>query len=96
MVEKKPPVRRQRQPVAKTGTATARKRAPGPKAAERLPADVDRQALVRTAAYYRAQQRGFAPGRELEDWFAAEAEVAALTARAPAGKPRARGRKPAG
>jgi hypothetical protein len=26
-------------------------------------------------AYYRAQQRGFSPGYELEDWFAAETEV---------------------
>ena len=52
--------------------------------------------MVRTAAYYRAQTRGFAPGGDLEDWFAAEAEVAALTAPAPVGKARARGRKPAG
>jgi hypothetical protein len=26
-------------------------------------------------AYYRAEQRGFSPGYELEDWLAAEAEV---------------------
>lgn len=31
---------------------------------------------VREAAYYRALQRGFAPGLELEDWLAAEHEVA--------------------
>ncbi len=35
----------------------------------------DRQALIREAAYYSAARRGFAPGRELEDWLAAEAEV---------------------
>jgi hypothetical protein len=27
------------------------------------------------AAFYRAETRGFAPGRELEDWLAAEREV---------------------
>lgn len=31
--------------------------------------------LIAEAAYYRAKQRGFAPGRELEDWFEAESEV---------------------
>ena len=31
--------------------------------------------LISEAAYYRAKQRGFAPGHELEDWIAAEAEV---------------------
>lgn len=35
--------------------------------------DLRRQ--IEEAAYYRAQQRGFAPGYELEDWIAAEAEV---------------------
>ena len=31
--------------------------------------------LVAEKAYYRALARGFAPGHELEDWLAAEAEV---------------------
>jgi hypothetical protein len=35
--------------------------------------DVDN--LIAEAAYYRAQRRGFAPGHELDDWIAAEAEV---------------------
>ena len=30
--------------------------------------------LIAVAAYYRAEQRGFAPGDELNDWFEAEAE----------------------
>ena len=34
--------------------------------------------MVRMAAYFRAQQRGFAPGNEWEDWLAAEAEIGAL------------------
>jgi len=31
--------------------------------------------LVAVAAYYRAEQRQFAPGLELDDWLAAEAET---------------------
>jgi hypothetical protein len=34
-----------------------------------------RAALIARAAYFRALNRGFAPGSELEDWLAAEAEV---------------------
>jgi hypothetical protein len=35
----------------------------------------DRQACIAKAAYFIAEQRGFAPGRDLEDWLAAENEV---------------------
>ena len=31
--------------------------------------------LISEAAYYRAKQRGFAPGHELEDWIQAEQEI---------------------
>jgi hypothetical protein len=34
-----------------------------------------REAMIREAAYYRCLQRGFAPGHDLEDWLAAEAEL---------------------
>jgi DUF2934 family protein len=34
-----------------------------------------REAEIATAAYYRAEHRGFAPGNELADWLAAEREV---------------------
>lgn len=34
-----------------------------------------RAALIAEAAYYRAQQRGFAPGHEVQDWLAAESDV---------------------
>ena len=37
-----------------------------------------RHALIAQAAYLRAERRGFAPGHESDDWFAAEAEVDAL------------------
>lgn len=33
--------------------------------------------MIAEAAYYRAEKRGFAPGREMDDWLAAEAEIAA-------------------
>jgi len=35
----------------------------------------ERQRWIATAAYFRAQRRGFAAGREAEDWLAAEREV---------------------
>ncbi len=34
-----------------------------------------RNAMVRDAAYLRAEARGFEPGHELDDWLAAEHEV---------------------
>jgi len=34
-----------------------------------------RNALIARAAYFRALNRGFAPGHEVADWLAAEAEV---------------------
>jgi hypothetical protein len=37
-----------------------------------------RRAMIEEAAYLRAERRGFAPGFEVEDWLAAEAEVDAL------------------
>ena len=60
-----------------------RKRAPRKDAAA-PPAENDYQsfvdpqqrgALIARAAYFRAMNRGFAPGYELQDWLAAEAEV---------------------
>lgn len=36
---------------------------------------VDRLDCIATAAYYRAEARGFEPGRELDDWLEAEAEI---------------------
>lgn len=33
--------------------------------------------LIAESAYYKAEQRGFEPGHEIEDWLEAEAEVRA-------------------
>jgi len=67
---------------AQRARKSARKRAPRTDA--RLTsinlAGEDRQRLIREAAYFRAEQRGFAPGRELEDWLAAELEIDAMFA----------------
>ena len=35
----------------------------------------ERYDMVATAAYYRAECRGFAEGRDHDDWLAAEAEI---------------------
>jgi hypothetical protein len=36
----------------------------------------ERHTVIAEAAYFRAQRRGFEPGHELEDWLAAELEIA--------------------
>jgi len=37
----------------------------------------EREQWIATAAYFRAQRRGFTPGEEASDWIAAEAEIEA-------------------
>ena len=59
---------------------------PNPTAAVASPSptrmdDMPREQMIAEAAYYIAQKRGFAPGYELEDWLAAEAEIAGSTLR---------------
>jgi Protein of unknown function (DUF2934) len=73
----------------------ARKRAPRKRVAGTpsvaIPNFVDpgqRGALIARAAYFRAMRRGFAPGNELADWLAAEAEVDAELLRGTAGTAR--------
>ena len=36
----------------------------------------DKLVHIAVTAYYKAESRGFEPGRELQDWLEAEAEVA--------------------
>jgi hypothetical protein len=36
--------------------------------------------LIATAAYYRAERRGFMPGHEQEDWLAAERDIDGIVA----------------
>lgn len=37
-----------------------------------------REQMITEAAYYRAERRNFAGGREMEDWLAAEEEIDSL------------------
>jgi hypothetical protein len=40
-----------------------------------IASESERRALIAAEAYLRAERRNFAPGHELEDWVAAEADV---------------------
>lgn len=62
----------------KAGPAAAKAKAKA-KAAD-VPSDELRYEMIAHAAYLRAEQRGFAPGQELDDWLAAAAEVDARLA----------------
>ncbi len=63
----------------------AKKKAP---AAKKLvdkpsaPSQEERQRWIATAAYHRAEKRGFAPGYAMQDWFDAEAEINQLIGKA--------------
>ncbi len=37
--------------------------------------DVDWNSRIATAAYFKAEARGFAPGNEIDDWVAAEKDL---------------------
>jgi len=55
----------------------------------------DRMRMVELAAFFRAERRGFVAGFEVEDWLAAEAEIAAQIPALPAATPARKARKPA-
>ena len=61
-----------RKPIAKPRVAT-------PQPADEIQDETQEmdevQRRIAVAAYYRAEQRGFEPGHELEDWIAAEKDV---------------------
>ena len=38
----------------------------------------DQNAKISELAYYKAEQRGFEPGHELDDWFKAEQELSEI------------------
>lgn len=48
-------------------------KASGNTAAKLSPEEVYR--LIQESAYFKAKERGFAPGHEVQDWIEAEAEV---------------------
>ncbi len=53
-----------------------------PTSAPRMMSAEERYRAIAHQAYLRAERRGFAPGHEMEDWLAAEADVDAMRARA--------------
>ena len=60
-----------------TNTPPATSRLPAPdieEIGEPLAAADERLRHIATAAYFKAEARGFQPGRELDDWLEAEAE----------------------
>lgn len=69
MAESKERRKTPRKPTPKTNSKTADNKM----LSRQAPEDVRKQ--IEEAAYYRAKQRGFAPGHELEDWVQAESEV---------------------
>ncbi|MEO8061301.1 MAG: DUF2934 domain-containing protein [Pseudomonadota bacterium] len=87
--EKTPPTvtirKRAPRKAAAPALAAAAKKAKPPSAAASFAGPGERAALIAKAAYYRAEKRGFAPGHEREDWFAAESEVDAQLLRGAAG-----------
>ena len=88
-VSKKKAVSAKTAPVKKAATKTAisSKGAPAKKAARKSPpapkANVpslnitseERWKMIAVAAYHKAENRGFAPGGELQDWAEAEKEI---------------------
>jgi hypothetical protein len=54
-------------------TPDSRRKASSPEMQPR--ADLNRVQRIQDAAYRRAQERGFAPGAELDDWLAAERQI---------------------
>jgi hypothetical protein len=59
-------------PTASNAVQNGRSPEPAPGSFE---PSASREILIATAAYYRAQRRGFLPGHEQADWLAAEREV---------------------
>ena len=56
---------------------TAKRRLEGIELAQEQLTPAQLQVWIAEAAYYRAERRGFAPGQEMDDWLAAEAEISA-------------------
>lgn len=75
-MQRSSPTRTRRSVPAAADTMTpagTRRRRPRSAAAP-VSAD-ERHRMIASAAYFRAESRGFAPGAELEDWLDAEREV---------------------
>lgn len=72
--------------AVKTQTAARKKRsgANAPATPPSSPVEISREErwrMIAVTAYHKAEQRGFAPGHEVEDWLAAEREIDARLGR---------------
>ncbi len=67
----KPPAMRPEQDTK----IAVRKRSDSPQTKAAAVGPEERQKLIATVAYLIAERRGFMPGKELDDWLQAEAEV---------------------
>jgi hypothetical protein len=70
-----------RKPAAK-GEQKAPAATPAPESRSSMSSE-DIKRLIEETAYFKAKERGFTPGYELEDWVQAEAEIKRRLARAP-------------
>lgn len=81
---------RARKTVSQTAPSPSPPQAPSASSSQDLlyqlatASEEQRLAMIREAAYYKAEKRQFAPGHELEDWAEAEREIDELIARAKA------------
>lgn len=69
---------KERHRTARKATPKPDIKAEAPRKANNLHSEMsadETRRLIAEAAYYRAKQRGFAPGYELEDWVEAESEI---------------------
>jgi hypothetical protein len=71
--------------AAKAPAAPRRSRATAGEGARTIDPEL-RARMIETAAYFRAERRGFAPGYDIEDWLVAEGEIDSLLT--PARSPR--------
>jgi hypothetical protein len=72
-------------PAVKPAARRTMTRKPAATAGSRAVSAAARRAMIAERAYLRAERRGFAPGREAEDWLAAEVEIDSLLKAARAG-----------
>lgn len=62
-------------PDVDVGKAIMMEKKPATTAEGAVPMAQDQQERIALAAYYKAEQRGFESGHEMEDWLAAECQI---------------------
>jgi hypothetical protein len=75
--QSKPAAKSAGKPAAAPATAAPARQQKVQAPAVETPTGEARYRWIAHAAYLRAEKRGFAPGREVDDWLAAEAEFVA-------------------